>query len=331
MMPLSGLRVLVTGADGFIGSHLTERLLEEGARVRALCWYNPEGSLGWLDGLDADRRAALDVRLGDIRDAEFVAAAQEDINVVFHLAALIAIPHSYVAPRSYVDTNVTGTLNVLEGARRHDVGRVINTSTSEVYGTPDAVPITELHPLKGQSPYSATKIAADKLCESYARSFGTPVVTLRPFNTFGPRQSTRAVIPTILTQMLCGGGDLHLGSLHPRRDFTFVTDTVEGFIRMATADIPAGDVIQLGTGAAVSVGELVEVCRRVTGSAAEVLVDDQRTRPTGSEVEVLLSDPRKAAAALGWSPQVSLEDGLVKVADWLAPRVSPRRAAEYHR
>jgi UDP-glucose 4-epimerase len=260
-----------------------------------------------------------------------VDAAVAGVDVVLHLAALIAIPYSYAAPRSYVDTNITGTLNVLEAVRHHDVPRLVNTSTSEVYGTPDTLPITETHPLRGQSPYSATKIAADKLCEAFALSFGTPVVTLRPFNTYGPRQSARAVIPTVLRQLLAGARELRLGSLAPQRDFTFVTDTCDGFLRAAGADLEPGTTVQLGTGSTCSIGEIVELCRQVTGSTAEVVTEEERVRPAGSEVEVLLSDPARAKELLGWTPTVSLEEGLRRTADWLRPRSDARTAARYQR
>lgn len=332
---LSGRQVLVTGSDGFIGSHVVEAALDAGATVRAFCIYNSRGSLGWLDEsptfATAREEGRAEVVLGDIRDAEHVATATADIDVVLHLAALIAIPHSYVAPRSYVDTNVTGTLNVLEAVRRHGTARLVNTSTSEVYGTPESVPIREDHALRGQSPYSATKIAADKLCESYALSFDTPVVTLRPFNTFGPRQSARAVIPTVLAQMLAGVETIRLGALSPQRDFTFVTDTAAGFVRAAAADLEPGAVVQLGTGRTVSVGEVVEICASVTGSTASIVTDEDRIRPAGSEVEILLSDPALAKERLGWTPQVSLEDGLSRTAQWLAGRVDADSAARYHR
>jgi NAD dependent epimerase/dehydratase len=332
---LEGRTVLVTGADGFIGSHVVERVLEVGGRVRAFCLYTSTGSLGWLEESEAFADAVDDGRaesvLGDIRDPEHVAASVEGVDVVLHLAALIAIPFSYVAPRSYVETNIVGTLNVLEGVRRHGTPRMVNTSTSEVYGTPEHVPITEAHPLRGQSPYSASKIGADKLCESYALSFGTPVTTLRPFNTFGPRQSARAVIPTVLSQLIAGAEELRLGDTTPRRDFTFVTDTADGFVRAALADLEPGVTVQLGTGRTVSVGEVVELCRRVTGSDARVVTDAERIRPEASEVQVLLSDPSRAAAELGWVPRVSLEDGLARTAQWLRPRVDPRTAGRYHR
>jgi NAD dependent epimerase/dehydratase len=314
---LKGSTVLVTGADGFIGSHLTERLVAEGAKVRAFCLYNSQGSWGWLDTASSETRAALDVRLGDIRDARFVAEASEGVNVIFHLAALIAIPYSYSAPESYVDTNVRGTLNVLEAARRHRVRRMIHTSTSEVYGTPETTPIRETHALNAQSPYAATKVAADQLALSYQRSFETPVLVLRPFNTSGPRQSTRAVLPTILTQLIEGKRDIQLGRLDPKRDLTFVSDTVDGFVKAATAPGIEGETIQLGTGRAVTIEELFHASCRALGVEARVTQDERRLRPDTSEVLVLESDPAYALKKLNWKPQVSLEDGLRRTADWL--------------
>ena len=307
--------IVVTGADGFIGSHLVERLRNDGHRVRALCNYNSQGSLGWLDHFED--LEGIEAVLGDIRDPGFVSDLVAGSELVFHLAALISIPFSYQAPRSYVDTNVNGTLNVLDAALRHGVRRVVHTSTSEVYGTPATVPIRETHALQGQSPYSASKIAADKMAESYARSFECPVVTLRPFNTYGPRQSMRAVIPVVLRQMLAGVKSIELGSLTPRRDFTYVADTVDGFVRMAHADIESGDVIHLGTGSSVSIGELVELCKEVTGAECEVVTDDSRLRPAGSEVMELLSDPSLANRRLGWNPTISLRDGLAEMARWI--------------
>jgi UDP-glucose 4-epimerase len=332
---LDGRTVLVTGADGFIGSHVVEAVLAAGGRPRAFCLYNSFGRAGWLEESSAfqDALAAgrAELLLGDVRDPEFVDRAVAGADVVLHLAALIAIPYSYVAPRSYVDTNVHGTLNVLEAVRRHGVPRMVHTSTSEVYGTPESVPITEAHPLRGQSPYSATKIAADKLCESFALSFDTPVVVLRPFNTYGPRQSARAVIPTVLGQLLAGATTVRLGAVSPKRDFTFVTDTCAGFVRAALADLAPGETIQLGTGSTYSIGEVVELCQEVTGRRAEVVTDEERIRPANSEVEVLLSDPARAAARLGWAPTVSLADGLRRTAEWLAPRADARTAARYQR
>ncbi|MGM7672124.1 SDR family NAD(P)-dependent oxidoreductase [Microbacterium sp. A93] len=331
---LAGKKVLVTGADGFIGSHVVERLLGYGAEVTAFCMYNSFGAHGWLDESDAFKTAIRAEQahavLGDIRDAEHVSSTVEGHDIVLHLAALIAIPYSYSAPRSYVETNIGGTLNVLEAVRKHGVQRMVNTSTSEVYGTPDSVPITESHTLKGQSPYSASKIGADKMAESYARSFETPVITLRPFNTFGPRQSARAVITTVLSQLLAGTKTLRLGALSPKRDFTFATDTAEGFARAAIADLAPGSVVQLGTGRTVSIGELVDLCKQVTGNDAVIETDEDRIRPEGSEVEVLLSDPAMAKDLLGWSAGTSLEDGLRETAEWLNGRVDAEVAGRYH-
>lgn len=315
---LRGRKVLVTGADGFIGSHLVERLVAEGADVRAFCIYNSIGSLGWLDESSADVKSRIDVRLGDIRDAGFVREAMKDVEYVCHLAALIAIPYSYVAPESVLDTNVRGTLNVLEAARATGtVKRFIQTSTSEVYGTPDEVPIRETHPMKAQSPYAASKVASDQLALSFHRSFEVPVTVLRPFNTFGPRQSMRAVLPTMLAQMIGGKREIALGRLDPRRDLTFVEDTVDGFVRTLTSEGVVGETIQLGTGRAVSIGELFELACKVTGVDAVAKVDERRLRPDASEVLVLLSDPAYALAKLGWTPRVTLEEGLRRTADWI--------------
>jgi NAD dependent epimerase/dehydratase len=323
-------RVLVTGADGFIGSHLVERLAAEGANVRAFCLYNSQGSWGWLDQAPAEVRAALDVRLGDIRDARFVEAACKEVEVVFHLAALIAIPYSYTAPESFLDTNVRGTLNALEGARRSGVQRFVHTSTSEVYGTPEQLPIRETHPLNAQSPYAATKVAADQLALSFHRSFGTPVTILRPFNTYGPRQSTRAVVPTILTQLLEGHREIELGRLDTRRDLTFVYDTVEGFLRAGSAAGVEGETIQLGTGRAVSIAELFDVACRVLEVRATAQQDPRRLRPDASEVLVLESDPRKARERLTWTSSVSLEDGLSRTATWLRSHLTDYKSGFLH-
>jgi NAD dependent epimerase/dehydratase len=315
--------VLVTGAGGFIGSHLVEALLARGTAVRALVRYVGDGGWHHLDHLREARPEGLEVVAGDISDARLVATASEGCDAVLHLAALIGIPYSYVAPASYVATNVTGTLNVLEAARTHGVRRVVVTSTSEVYGTARETPMTERHVLQAQSPYSATKIAADKLADAYALSFGLPVVVLRPFNTYGPRQSTRAVIPTVLSQLLAGG-EVELGNLAPRRDFTYVSDTVAGF--MAALDTPGveGETVHLGTGTDISVGELVELCAEVVGVRAPVRVAEERTRKAGSEVDQLLSDPTRARELLGWAPQVDLAEGLRRTADWLRDRPVPR-------
>lgn len=316
-MTLVDVPVLVTGADGFIGSHLVERLVAEGARVRAFCQYNSRGSLGWLDAVPPTTRDALDVRLGDIRDAAFVTEAVAGTEVVFHLAALIAIPYSYVAAESFVQTNVQGTLNLLEGARRAGVRRFVHTSTSEVYGTPESLPITEAHPLNAQSPYAATKVAADQLAIAYQRSFDVPAVVLRPFNTFGPRQSQRAVLPTMIRQMLSGRSEIRLGRLDPRRDLTFVADTVDGFVRAAVTDGIEGRTMQLGTGRAESIADLFAIAARLTGSTAVPVEDVSRLRPDASEVLVLQSDPTLARQLLGWQAMTSLEDGLARTIDWI--------------
>lgn len=316
-MSIHGKRVLVTGADGFIGSHLVERLVADGANVRAFCLYNSQGSWGWLDGASAQVKTALDVRLGDIRDPGFVAECVAGVDVVLHLAALIAIPYSYRAPESFVATNVQGTLNVLEAARRHRTARVIVTSTSEVYGTPDQLPIRETHPLNAQSPYAATKVAADQLALSYHRSFELPVVVLRPFNTYGPRQSTRAVLPTILAQLLRGAATIKLGRVDTRRDLTYVADTVDGFVRAATVSGIEGQTIQLGTHRSPSIRDVFEAACRGLGVTATIEHDPARMRPDASEVLVLESDPARAAQLLGWHPTVSLEDGLARTAAWM--------------
>ncbi len=324
-----GVKVLVTGADGFIGSHLTEALVREGANVRAFCLYNSFGSRGWLDGLDAEAERRIDFRLGDVRDGRFVEESMAGIDVVFHLAALIAIPYSYQAPQSFVDTNVTGTLHVLEAARRHKTRRVIQTSTSEVYGTPDTVPIRETHPLQGQSPYSATKIAADKLCEAYFSSFDVPVLTLRPFNTFGPRQSARAVIPTILSQLLAGQTEITLGALDPKRDLTYVSDTVEGYLLAGLAKGVEGDTVHLGTGRTDSVKDVFDAACRALGVKATVKQAAERLRPGKSEVMVLQSDPAKAKRVLGWEAKVGLEEGLKRTGDWLEANLGKYRPGVY--
>ena len=316
-MSWKGKRVLVTGADGFIGSHVTEALARAGAKVRAFCLYNSQGKLGWLEHAPADLRGALDVRLGDVRDARFVEETCRDVEVVFHLAALIAIPYSYIAPQSFVQTNVEGTLNVLEGCRRAGVARLVQTSTSEVYGTPESLPIRESHPLRAQSPYAATKVAADQLAMSYHLSFGVPVTVLRPFNTYGPRQSTRAVTATILSQLLDGRETVQLGRLDTRRDLTFVTDVVAGFLAAGEVSGIEGMVIQLGTGKSVTIGELFEVACRVSGKKARVVHDERRMRPEASEVLVLESDPTLARERLGWKPTTSLQEGLRHTIEWM--------------
>jgi UDP-glucose 4-epimerase len=324
-----GRKVLVTGADGFIGSHLTEGLLRAGADVRAFCYYNSAGSRGWLDHPDADLPRLPEIVFGDIRDGRVVESACESIEVVFHLAALVSIPYSYLAPESYVETNVRGTLNVLEAVRRLGCTRLVHTSTSEVYGTPDTLPITERHPLKGQSPYSASKIAADKLCEAYASSFEVPVVVLRPFNTYGPRQSARAVIPTILAQLLSGRTSIRLGSLLPRRDLTYTSDTVAGFLAAGLCPGLEGETIQLGTGRAESIGDVFRAACTVCGVTATVEEDPARVRPPQSEVMALQSDPTRARSLLGWEARVSLEEGLERTVRWMRANLDRFRPDAY--
>jgi UDP-glucose 4-epimerase len=314
---LARATAVVTGADGFIGSHLCERLVAAGARVRAFCLYTSHGGWGWLDRATPAVRDALDVRLGDVRDAARVEDAVRGADVVFHLAALVAVPYSYAAPASFVATNVGGTLHVLEAARRAGVARVVHTSTSEVYGTPASLPIRETHAPRAQSPYAATKVAADQLALAYHASFGVPVVVLRPFNTYGPRQSARAVLPAILTQLLAGRAEVALGRLDTRRDLVFVADTVAGFLAAAAAPGVEGDVIQLGTGRAVSVGELFDLACRVLGRRARVRDDAARRRPDASEVLALEADAARARDRLGWMPTVALEDGVARTAAWL--------------
>ena len=323
---LRGARVLVTGAGGFIGSHLAERLVELGARVRAFVHYNALGSRGWLE--QSPHRDEMEIVLGDVADRDSVDAAVRDCEVVFHLAALIAIPFSYRAPGMYVATNVTGTMNLLQASRMHGVRRVVHTSTSEVYGTAQYVPIDEAHPLVGQSPYSATKIGADKIAEAFQRSFDVPVVTVRPFNTFGPRQSARAVIPTIIGQALAGR-PIELGHVHPTRDFNYVTNTVDGFVRAATVPGAIGETINLGTGVEVSIGELVERVSALLGVPLSTTFAEQRARPPASEVERLLADASKARSLLDWSPAVDLHRGLELTIDWMREHLARYRTHEY--
>jgi NAD dependent epimerase/dehydratase len=320
--------VAVTGAEGFIGSHLTEALVARGHRVRAMVLYNSFNNWGWLETLAPEVMANVEVVLGDVRDAGSTLGFCQDATVVYHLAALIAIPYSYQAPRSYLDTNAAGTLNVLEAARTLGTPRVVHTSTSEVYGTARTVPISEEHPLQGQSPYSASKIAADKLAESYHLSFETPVVTMRPFNTFGPRQSARAVIPTVISQVAAGETEIKLGDLTPTRDFTYAGDSAEAFIAVGTAPAEkvVGQVFNGGTGRDISVGDLVTTIGTVMGRHVEPVLDEQRIRPAGSEVRRLLADPGKLEALTGWRAQVSLEDGLRRTAEWFS---DPGNLAHY--
>lgn len=326
MTGLAGRQCLVTGAGGFIGSHLVERLVAEGAGVRAFVHYNALGAWGWLD--ESPGRENVEVVAGDVADHESVRKACEGVEVVFHLAALIGIPYSYSAPISYLRTNVEGTLNVLSAARDLCVQRVVHTSTSEAYGTARRVPMDESHPLQAQSPYAATKIAADKLAESFHLSFGLPVVTLRPFNTFGPRQSSRAVIPTVITQALAGE-TVRLGNVGPTRDFNFVANTVDGFVRAAVADGVEGKVLNLGTGRETSVLDIVKAVGRILGKSLSVIEEGDRKRVPGSEVERLVADASSAKALLGWRPEVSLEDGLVRTVDWIRANQGRLRTGAY--
>ena len=295
-------KVLVTGADGFIGSHLVQALLAAGHEVRALCMYNSNGSWGWLDSLPEASKAELDVVLGDIRDPLCVREAMRGCEQVFHLAALIAIPYSYVAPASYVDTNIHGTLNVVQAARDLGVSRVVHTSTSETYGTAQFVPITEEHPLVGQSPYAASKIGADQIALSYWRSFQTPVAVLRPFNTYGPRQSARAVIPTIITQIAAGQRQIQLGALSPTRDFNFVDDTCAAFLAVAGCDGALGQVLNAASNFEISIGNTAALIAEVMNAEAEISTDEQRLRPEGSEVNRLYGDNRRLRELTGWQP-----------------------------
>lgn len=323
-----GCKVLVTGAGGFIGSHLVERLLKEGADVRAFVRYTSRPQAGFLDMLDRHSRAAIEIVRGDLRDLAAVAEATHGIQRIFHLGALIGIPYSYVHPVETAETNVTGTLNVLLAARDLEVERVVHTSSSEVYGTALYAPIDEAHPLQGQSPYSASKIGSDKLAESFHYSYGTPVAIIRPFNTYGPRQSARAVIPTIITQAIAGE-EIKLGNLTPRRDFTYVSDTVDGFLRAGMAGAAVGQTINLGTSTEISVGDLVAKIGAVVGSELTVSADAVRTRPEGSEVERLLSDNRRARELLGWSPQIDLDEGLRRTVAWIAEHPQLFQVGEY--
>ncbi len=320
--------VAVTGAEGFIGSHLVEELVAQGYRVRAMVLYNSFGSWGWLERLDEDVMANVEVQLGDVRDPGSVMNLMRDVDVVYHLAALIAIPFSYIAPRTYVETNVGGTLNVLEAARTLGTRRVVQTSTSEVYGTARIVPIPETHPLQAQSPYSASKIGADKLVESYHLSFGLPVVTLRPFNAYGPRQSARAVIPTIISQIAAGNSVIKLGSLDPTRDFTFVKDTARAFVAVGTAEAAfvEGKTLNAGSGRDISIGDLVLRIAHIMGEEIDVVADAPRQRPADSEVMRLLADSSAMAKATGWSPSVTLDQGLAMTCEWLS---DPENLAGY--
>jgi len=320
--------VLVTGAGGFIGSHLVESLVAKGAHVRAFVRYNARGDPGMLRFSSAEVFSRLEIIAGDLRDTEAVRLASQTVDTIFHLGALIAIPYSYIHPREVVETNILGTLNVLMAARDFHVRRIIQTSTSEVYGTAQYTPIDEHHPLQGQSPYSASKIGADQIAESFHRSFGLPLATLRPFNTYGPRQSARAVIPTIISQALVRD-EIHIGSLHPMRDYTFVDDTVEGFVKIAESDQALGEIINLGTGLMVEVGDLIRLVGELVGKQLHPVSESNRKRPENSEVLKLQSDNRKARELIDWVPQVSLQEGLHRTIEWVTEHPSMYQPDRY--
>lgn len=330
-MNIKGKKVLVTGSDGFIGSHLVEELLDRGANVRAFVYYNSFGSSGWLDTLPREKADNIEIIAGDIRDSHQVMTACRGMDVVFHLAALIGIPYSYSAPESYIATNVNGTLNILQAAKDHGIARVMHTSTSEAYGSAQFVPITEEHPLSAQSPYAASKIAADQLALSFHRSFGIPVAVARPFNAFGPRHSTRAIIPTIISQIAAGSKTLRLGSLSPTRDFTYVKDTAKGMVAVVESEAAIGEVINLGSNREISVGDLARTIGVEMGVELEVSTDKERLRPENSEVQRLWADNSKAKRLTGWIPEHGSESGfkeaLRKTIEWF---VIPENFKLYH-
>lgn len=316
-MDLKGKKVVITGSEGFIGSHLTERLVSLGANVTALVQYNSFNNWGWLDGFDKNVLDSINVVTGDIREYDNMKRLIKGQEVVFHLAALIAIPYSYLSPMAYVRTNIEGTTNVLEACKEYDVEKIVHTSTSETYGTALYVPIDEKHPMQGQSPYSASKIGADKMAESFYRSFETPVATIRPFNTYGPRQSARAVIPTIISQILSGKKEMKLGSLTPTRDFNYVKDTAEAFIKIAESDKTVGEVINAGSNNEISIGDLVQRIVHLMDSDVKIICDEERIRPKDSEVNRLWADNTKIKQLTDWSPKYSLDEGLKETIEWI--------------
>ena len=327
-MTWKGKKVFVTGAGGFIGSHLTERLVQMNANVCALVQYNSKGDWGFIEQFEKVVSANIEVIAGDIRDFNFIKKAVQGRDIVFHLAALIAIPYSYVAPWSYVETNIKGTLNVLQACLEANVGKVIHTSTSETYGTALYTPIDEKHPLQGQSPYSASKIGADKMAESYVCSFRLPVATIRPFNTFGPRQSSRAIIPTIITQMLTQD-EVFLGTLETIRDFCYVKDTVEGFIKIAESDHSLGEVINVGSGTGVSIRELILRLEELMGKRVTVITDEQRIRPLHSEVMELICSNKKAERLMNWRPCYTLQQGLSETIEYIKDHLQEYKIGRY--
>ena len=321
---------LVTGAGGFIGSHLTEHLVELGANVKAFVRYNSRNDWGMLELLPEEKLSQIEVITGDLKDADAVRHAAKDVGIIFHLGSLIAIPYSYIHPRETIETNILGALNVLMAAKENNVEKVIHTSTSEVYGTARYVPIDENHPLQGQSPYSASKIGADKVAESFYRSFNLPVAIIRPFNTYGPRQSARAVIPTIITQALTKE-KIFLGSLHPTRDYTYVKDVVEGFIKVAESPKSVGEVINIGSNFEISIGDLANKIISLIGKNAEIVTDPVRVRPQDSEVERLWCDNTKAKRLLGWEPKTSLDEGIKKTIDWISNNINLYKPELYNK
>ncbi|MCW3050056.1 MAG: dTDP-glucose 4,6-dehydratase [Solirubrobacterales bacterium] len=325
---MTGRNALVTGAGGFVGGHLAARLVADGARVRAFVRYNSRGDRGALEWLDPDVLSEIEVVMGDLRDSESVARAVRGSELAFHLGAQVAIPYSYLNARDFFETNVLGALNVAEAALTHAVAHVVHTSSSEVYGTAQSVPIREDHPLGAQSPYAASKVGADKLMETFHRAHGLPVTVLRPFNTFGPHQSARAIVPTIISQALASD-TLHLGALTPRRDLTYVSDTVAGFVAAAGSERTVGRTFQLGSGVDVSVGEIVELVGGLLGRSLHVVVDERRLRPPASEVDRLVSDPALALELCGWRARVGLEEGLGRTIDWVRSHPHVYRPAEY--
>lgn len=316
-MNLKGKKVLVTGAEGFIGSHLTERLVELGAEVTALVQYNSFNNWGWIDSFDKNVLDSIKVETGDIRELDGMNRIVKGNEVVFHLAALIAIPYSYLSPMAYVRTNVEGTTNVLEACRNHGVEKIMHTSTSETYGTALYVPIDEKHPMQGQSPYSASKIGADMIAESFYRSFDMPIATVRPFNTYGPRQSARAVIPTIISQILAGKKEIKLGSLTPTRDFNYVKDTAEAFIKIAESDNTTGQVINAGSNYEISIGDTVKKIINILGEDIKIICDDNRLRPEKSEVNRLWADNTKIKQLTDWAPKYTIDEGLAETVEWI--------------
>jgi dTDP-glucose 4,6-dehydratase len=327
-MKIKGKKILVTGAGGFIGSHLVERLIERGAKVRAFVRYNSKNNWGWLE--TSPYKNEIEIYIGDIRDYDSVKDSMRGIDVVFHLAALIGIPYSYISPLAYIKTNIEGTYNVLQSARELDIKRVIHTSTSEVYGTAKYVPIDESHPLQPQSPYSATKISADNIALSFYNAFNLPVTIVRPFNTYGPRQSARAVIPTIITQIMSGKKQIKLGNLRPTRDMNYVIDTVNGFIKIAECDELLGEVTNIGSGKEISIGDLARLISQLMGLEVEIEQEEQRFRPEKSEVERLLCDNTKIKRFTDWEPQYTLEEGLIQTINWMRTHLNMYKPEVYN-